>query len=126
MPVLLVLFALPPVVIALDFLTGHKLIPGEHILAVFLVKYGVLFALVILGALSLKSCTILSCAQPSMSIELSSIMFCVRMGCDWSSCTPIIISPNWAPVAGTSAYAGRVRRTPQRTPRAALFIHPSV
>jgi hypothetical protein len=53
MPVLLVLFALPPVVFALDFLTGHKLIPGEHILAAFLVKYGVLFALVILSAIIL-------------------------------------------------------------------------
>ncbi|HET6463654.1 MAG TPA: hypothetical protein VFH33_07625 [Candidatus Krumholzibacteria bacterium] len=53
MPVLLVLFGLPPVVIALDFLTGHKLIPSEHILAAVVVKYGLLFALVIVAAIIL-------------------------------------------------------------------------
>jgi len=53
LPFLLVLLALPVAVIAFDFLTSHKLISDEHILAAFLVKYGVLGTLAVLAVIIL-------------------------------------------------------------------------
>ena len=53
LPLLLVLLFLPTAVIAIDFLTGHKFIPEEQILTVFLIKYGVLSALTVLAGIIL-------------------------------------------------------------------------
>jgi hypothetical protein len=52
-PLLLVLLFLPTAVIAIDFLTGHKFIPEDQILTVFLIKYGVLSALTVLAGIIL-------------------------------------------------------------------------
>jgi hypothetical protein len=52
MPLLLALLALPAAAIAIDFLTGHKLIE-EYIFTIFLIKYGVLSALAVLAVIIL-------------------------------------------------------------------------
>jgi len=53
LPLVLVLLFLPTAAIAIDFLTGHKLIREENILTIFLIKYGVLSALTVLAGIIL-------------------------------------------------------------------------